>query len=153
MADKIGIECKLYYSSELLGSFVGGGSGPSTLSWTVIGNTQEVTLNLEKQEADATVRANNGWETTRYFLKSGSIDGTLKWDTEDAAFTALKDAWLNGTDIALAAMDGDINTSGIQGLVANFQIGNFSRNEPMTEIVSVDFTASPHEYPDWYEVS
>jgi hypothetical protein len=54
------------------------------------------------------------------------------WDTSDADFAAVRDAWLNNAEIALAVMDGDIDTMA-QGLAGNFVITNFSRTEPLED--------------------
>ncbi len=149
MADKLGLECKLYHAGELLSDTV----TPETAGWQEIGNVRDLTLNLSKGEADVTKRENNGWEAIRGTLKSGSIEFDMLWDTEDAAFTALKDAYLNDTDVALAAMSGPIATSGEQGLVANFQVTGFNRNEQLREGVTVSVTVKPHSQIQWYEVA
>jgi hypothetical protein len=77
----------------------------------------------------------------------------MVWDTDDQGFTAIKDAWLNSTEIALAAMDGDISTGGSQGLASNFTVTNFSRNEPLEEAITVNVTVKPSSQTEWYEVS
>ena len=77
----------------------------------------------------------------------------------DANFTALKDAFLNKTTIPLAIMDGDINTDGTQGLVAFYHVSNFSRNEPLEDVVtaSVSLALAPvttsTNAPNWYTES
>lgn len=40
----------------------------------------------------------------------------MVWDTADAGFTAIKNAYFNNTLIGMAAMDGPIATNGNQGL-------------------------------------
>jgi hypothetical protein len=77
----------------------------------------------------------------------------MLWETGDAGFTALKSAWANGEEIALAAMDGDIELSGSEGLVGNFAVTNFSRSEPLEEGVTVTVTVKPASQTDWYEVT
>jgi len=148
---KRGMDCKFYYSDTLLTGQAGG--LPSDLTWNEVSNVRDLTINLETGEADVTTRANNGWRQTLGTLKDGSLEFEMVWDSSDAAFTALKDAWLNGTEIALAAMDGDIQTSGNQGLVSNFSVTNFSRSEPLEEGVTVSVTVKPSSYTEWYEVS
>ena len=66
----------------------------------------------------------------------------MLWDTADANFTAIKDAFFNGTSVEFAVMDGDIATAGSQGLRASMAITAFSRNEPLEEAMSVSVTAS-----------
>ena len=77
----------------------------------------------------------------------------MLWDTTDAGFTALQSAWASSAEIALAAMDGDIETAGSQGLAGNFTVTNFSRNEPLEEAITVNVTVKPSSYTTWYTVS
>jgi len=111
-----------------------------------------VTLNLEAGEADVTTRANNGWRATIATLRDGSVEWEMVWDTADAGFTAIKNAYFNGTIIGLSVMDGDIASG--QGLQADFSITNFSRSEPLEEAITVSITAKPTystSSPTWVE--
>jgi len=151
MSKKVGFQCKFYYSASLLTGEAGG--QPADLSWNVIGNVRDLTLNLETGEADVTTRANNGWRATLSTLKDGSLEFEMVWETGDAAFDAIKNAWLNNEEIALAAMDADIGESGSEGLASNFTVTNFSRSEPLEEGVTVSVTVKPSSHTEWYEVS
>ena len=134
MSVKLGLDAKLYYC-------VAGIGGSPT--WTLLGNVKNVTLNLQKGEADVTTRANQGWRATAGTLKEGTIEFEMVWDTADAGFTAIKDAYFNNTLIGLAAMDGAIATNGSQGLWADCSITDFSRDEPLEDAISVKVTAKP----------
>ena len=146
---KLGKDCKLYHSSTLLDET----NTPSTVTWDEISNVRDLTLSLETGEADVTTRANNGWRATLATLKDGSIEFEMMWETADSAFTAIQDAYMNGTEIALAAMDGDISASGSEGLASNFSVTAFSRSEPLEEGVTVSVTVKPSSHTQWYEVS
>ena len=113
-----------------------GGQGAGG-AWTELTNVQDVTLNLEKGETDLTTRANNGWEAIGATLKSASVEFDMIWDTADAGFTAIKDAYFDNTVIGFQVLDG---SSG-QGLQADFEIMNFSRSEPLKEGLKVSVTA------------
>jgi len=146
MSIRLGMEAKLYYKS--------GGVG-GTGSWTELDNVKDLTLKVESGEADVTTRANSGWKATVGTLKDGSIEFEMVWDTQDAGFTAIKNAFFNNTAIGLAVMDGDIETAGSQGLQADFAITEFSRNEPLEEAVTVNVTAKPtysSTAPQWVTV-
>jgi hypothetical protein len=137
MATKLGMEAKLYYRAA-------GNENPIVAAnWTELDNSKDVTLNLETGEADVTTRANNGWKATAATLKDGSVEFTMVWDTADAGFNAIQAAWFAGSSIALAVMDGDLSVAGSQGLVADFAIINFSRDEPLEEAITVKVTAKP----------
>ena len=137
MAVKLGLDAKLYFC------VAGIGGSPS---WVELSNVKNVTLSLTKGEADVTTRANNGWKATAGTLKEGSIEFEMVWDTADAGFKAIKDAYFNNSLIGIAAMDGPIsgaNSSGSQGLMADCMITDFSRDEPLEEALSVKVTAKP----------
>ena len=128
MAIKLGMEAQLLYK-------VGGQGGAGT--WVVLGNTRNVTLNLEAGEADVTTRANSGWRATVATLKEASVEFEMVWDTDDAGFTAIKNAFFQNDPIGFQILD---ETSG-QGLQADFSITNFSRNEALEEAITVSVTA------------
>lgn len=146
MGIKLGMEAKLYRNT---GDF-------ATPVWVELSNVKDLTLSLEKGEADVTTRANGGWRALAGTLKDGSIEFEMVWDTQDTGFTAIKDAWFNDTPIEFAVMDGDITASGSQGLRATMEVFNFSRNEPLEEAVTVSVTIKPTyaaNAPQWMEVS
>ena len=146
MSDRIGLECKLYQAQAMTGE-----TGPGDATWTELTSARDVTVTLEASEVDMSSRR-NGWNATRAAMRDATLEFELLWDGEDQAIQALRDAYLNGTKIALAAMDGDISAEGSQGFVANFYITGFTRNEPMGEGVTVSVTAKPYEKQQWYEV-
>ncbi len=128
MAIKLGMEAVIKYKP---GGQSGGGA------WTTLTNVRDVTLNLETGEADVTTRANAGWRATVGTLKEASVEFEMVWDTADAGFTAIKNAFFNNEPIGLQILDGE----GGQGLQADFSITNFSRSEPLEEGISVSVTA------------
>jgi len=146
MSVKLGMEARLYRNT---GTY-------ETPTWVEITNAKDVTLNLEKGEADVTTRANQGWRATVGTLKDGSVEFEMVWDTEDAGFTAIQEAYFDGTPVEVAVMDGDIATSGSQGLRATMAVTNFSRNEPLEEAITVSVTLKPTyaaNAPEWMEVA
>jgi len=60
MSVKLGLEAKLYFCVAGIGG---------TPTWVELTNVKNVTLNLQKGEADVTTRANNGWKATAGTLK------------------------------------------------------------------------------------
>ena len=128
MAIKLGMEAALKYKT-------GGQAGAG--AWTALGNTRDVTLNLETGEADVTTRANNGWRAMVATLKSASVEFEMVWDTGDNGFKAIKDAFFGNTAISLQILDGAAG----QGLQADFSITNFSRKEGLEEALTVSVTA------------
>lgn len=149
MAAKLGLDAKLYYdtSADPYGS----------PTWVEIGNCQDLTINLDKSEADVTVRANNGWEAILGALKAGGLDFKMIYDNADGAFVAVRNAFLNNTNLHIAAMDGPMvaPTGGTasQGLWAVMTVTKFTKNEPLKEAQTVDVTIKPTYHttlhPQW----
>ena len=147
MGKKLGKDAKLYYSATLMGD---------TPSFVEMTNVKDVTLNLEKGESDVSTRGNNGWRAIAATLKDGSVEFQMVWDTADAGFTAIQTAYFGDTPLAFAIMDGDIDTAGSQGLQADFEVTNFTRNEPLEEALTVNVTIKPaysDTPPTWVTVS
>jgi hypothetical protein len=125
----IGIDAKLYH-----------GTAGATADQE-IGIARDVNLGLEKGEADVTTRSSGGWKSTVGTLKDCTIEFDIKDDPNDAAYQALRDAFLQETEekklLALCCLDSD---SG-EGIDADFTITKFSRNEPREEGITYAVTA------------
>lgn len=146
MAVVLGMNAKLYRNTGTYAS----------PTWTEIDNVRDVTLSMETGEADVTTRAANGWRQSIATLKDAGLDFEMVWDSTDTGFTALKTAFLNGTNVEFLVLDGDSTTSGNQGLRAEMSIMSFSRNEALEEALTVSVTAKPTKgdnAPAWYTVS
>jgi len=145
MGVRLGMEGKLYRNSGTYAAPV----------WEEIGNVKDLTLNLEKGEADVTVRANAGWRATVGTLKEGSIEFSMVWDTGDAGFAAIKDAWFNNTPIEMAVLDGPVDVPGSEGLRATFSVIKFGREENLEEAMTVPVSLKPSyaaNPPEWMVV-
>jgi len=142
MSVRLGMEAKLYRNT---------GTYPAPV-WVEVTNVKDLALNLEKGEADVTTRANQGWRATVGTLKDASIEFQMVWDTADAAFTAIQQAFFGNTTIEFAVMDGDITDPDSEGLRATFDIFNFTRNENLEEAILVDVSIKPTyaaNAPEW----
>lgn len=141
MANVLGLNCKAYYQTTgTRAAWPGTGAAPNL---SLMGNVRDVTLNLERAEADVTTRTNAGWRAIKPTLRNGTVEFEMVWDTSDAAFTAMKNAYFNDTTIACAFLDGLSTTSGSQGLWADFEVTNFSRGEALEDAVKVNVTLKP----------
>jgi len=89
-------------------------------------------------------------------LKDGTVEFEMVWSAGDTDFEAFRDAWLNGTLIDCWVLDGSSSTSGNQGLRAEFAVLNFTRNEPLEDVVTASVTIRPgisSNAPAWDEVA
>ncbi len=148
----LGMNCKLYFGDKIL-TEIDPINATDSVVWNLLDNCKDVSLGLEKGEADITTRANNGWRATVGTLKDGNIEFEAIWKPGDAGFTALQAAWANGTEISMMALDGAYGTTGSQGLTGNFTVTNFSRTESLEEAVTVSVTIKPSSLTDWWTAS
>jgi len=155
MSIKLGMNCKAYISATNLASADAAGvsaiGAATNGSWSLLDNITNVTLNLEKGEADVTVRGNNGWRGTVGTLKDGSVEFEMNWDTEDSGFDIVQTAYFSDALIAGLFLDGAMDTTGSQGLAANFSITNMSRSEELEGAVKATVTLKPASKTFWFE--
>ena len=140
MSVRLGLDARLYYGSA--------GSGATT----ELTNVKDLTLNLEKAEADVTTRANQGWRATVGTLKDASIEFQMVWDTADAGFSAIRQAFLADTPMDFRVLSGASNDPQSEGLLATCEVFSFTRNEALEEAITVDVTIKPtyaENPPSW----
>ncbi len=146
----LGMNAALYYGASIEGE---GPTLPSTL--TLVGNVKDLSLTMEAGEADVTTRGNSGWRATAPTLREATLEFQMQWKPGDAAFTAIKNAYLTNATVALAALTEkhDATESQAEGPVGNWSITNFSRQEPLEEAIVVDVTAKLAMFDSWYETT
>ena len=149
MSTKLGLDAKLYRNTGDYASPV----------WEELSDVKDLTLSLEKGEADVSTRGSGGFRLTKGTLKDASIEFQLQHNSETtptAQRKALRDAFLGNAGLELAVMDGDITTVGTEGLRATFDVLNFSRNENLEESIVYDVTIKPTlaaNPPEWMEIT
>jgi hypothetical protein len=102
-----------------------------------IKNVKDLTVSLEKAEADASTRDNNGWRATVGTLKDASIEFTVLNKSGDTSFSMLQGLWSTGTPC-----DVDISDAG-GSLILTCEVMNFNVNQNLEEVVSADVTLKP----------
>ena len=126
MAIKVGLDMKLKRGTA------------GTQASTEMKNVKDVTLNLEKGEADVTTRGAAGWRVYVGTLKDASLEFEMNYDPNDADYSALLNAFLNNTALSFFVSDGSGN-----GLDADFVITGFNNNQPLEEASTISVTAKP----------
>lgn len=135
-------------------------------TWVAVNNVKDLTLTLEKAEADATVRANNGWRATVGTLKDATVEFQMVYDTEDTQYVAIRNAWLQDTPLEFFIADGGLagNDNGslpttpvgaplAQGLRATFAVITCTRAEALEDVMMVDVSIKPTyaaNAPEWF---
>lgn len=146
MAVQLGLKGRLYRNT---GTF-------ETPAFKEIGNVRDLTLTLEKGEADVTTRQNDGWRAMIATLRDASVEFEMVWDFDDEDFDFIFQAWLDDTAIEFFVMDGDILVSGRTGLRATMTILNVSRAEPLEEAMKATVVIKPtraDNAPVWFVVA
>jgi len=134
---RLGIKAKMYHG-------VAGTTGVPTKELT---NVTDVTLTLDASEADVTTRDNDGFRATVAGLKECTIEWDMLYLPKDEGFQAIKNTWLTGGQIHLAALTG----ANGEGPVGDFSITGFSRAEPMEEAIKYSVTAKLSQWEQWHE--
>lgn len=145
----LGRDGKAYLSETLL---TGSNQAAVITAATEVSNVKDLTINLTVATTDVTTRSGNGWAQNAVTIKDGTVTFAMQWQPADAMFTAVKDAFLGGTEIALFAADGPKATSGSQGILSNFYVSNFTRNENLLEAMMVDVELKPSSFTEWREI-
>ena len=151
MAIPFGKDAVLYYSSTALDGSV----EASNASWTEYDNVRDVTGNYSAEMVDVTTRATAklGWAASAAVLNTGEVSFNMPQPaSSDTTFDAVRDAWLNKTEVTMMALNGSSATSGKQGLAANFSV-SMAQNQPIKDVQSWDVTLTVSSYPEWYEVA
>ncbi|MBE3133282.1 MAG: hypothetical protein IMZ55_07395 [Acidobacteria bacterium] len=139
----LGLNAKLYY----------GTAGAALGALAELTNVRDVSLSLEKGEADVTTRANSGWRATAGTLKSATLDFQMVHKPGDAGFEAIRTAFLANTTLEVAALTGERATSNTEGPQASWSITNFSRNEGLEEAITYDVTLKMATYTTWVDIA
>ena len=152
MAIPFGKDAILYYSATALAS----GNGAGTATWVEYDNVRDVTGNFSAETVDVTTRATAklGWAASAAVLNTGEVSFNMPQPvigTADTTFDAIRDAWLNKTEVALMALNGGQAVSGAQGLAANFSV-SMTQNQPIKDVQSWDVTLTVSSFPEWHEV-
>lgn len=150
---RVGFECKLYRLSTGTRAAWPATGAPTGLNEVTI--ARDVTLAIEKGEADVS-RRGSAWKLTRGALKDASVEFNLVLRKGDTEYEAIRDAFINGTPLALAVLDDGSATAGAEGLWADWEVLKFSRNETLEEGVTFDVTIKPTDSdvpPEWVTVA
>ncbi|TWU39322.1 hypothetical protein [Novipirellula artificiosorum] len=102
-----------------------------------ITNVKDLTVNLEKAEADASTRASNGWRATVGTLKDASIEFTVLNKTSDTSFATLQALFMSGDPCEVSVSD----AGGTLDLTCECM--GFNVNQSLEEVVSADVTLKP----------
>jgi len=140
----LGVDGKLYYGTA---------AEDNPTAMTELTLAQDVSVNLEADEAEITTRGGGGWKQHAQTLKDCTIEFDMLYQNDDAGYETIRDAYLDGTTVALAALDGAAATAGTEGLLGDFVITGFSLPQEVAGVMTVSVTARLNLFTEWYEAS
>lgn len=118
----LGFQAKLYYVLAGIGG---------TPSWVEITNATTVTVPRKVTSKTVTPRGMNGVEGNVAGLFQLGAQFKIPYVSQtDTVYLALLNAWATRAVIGMAAMSGDIATTGSEGVWCDVQITDMSKDEP-----------------------
>lgn len=124
---RVGLEGEFYYGTA--------GTTPTTEAE----NVDSVSLSISKRTAER-IKRHKRYVTKKVTVTEATLSFEISDEEGDAFLTAIKNAAMNDTRIALYALDVE-SASGGEGLDADWYITEFSRDENNAEFVSYKVTA------------
>lgn len=117
---------------------------------TELTQVRDVTLNLTKATADVSTRGNNGWRATAATLKEASVDFEIVAKAGDAGVEAIRNAFMNNTEIPLVFVDDAIAIEDAEGPAGNWEVSQFNRTEALEDAVKYQVTVTFSSFQQWY---
>jgi TP901-1 family phage major tail protein len=132
---RLGIKAKIFY----------GAAGTTGVPTSELTNVTDVTVTLDAGEADVTSRDNDGFRAMIGGLKECSIEFEMLYLPGDPGLAAIKNAWITGDQIHIAALTG----TGGEGPVGDFSVTSFARSEPLEEAIKYSVTLKLSQWEMW----
>lgn len=133
----IGMDCKTYYLSTGTRATWGTADvdgvheGVAPANLTEITIVRDVTKSLEKGSVEGGQNRGSTWQLVRGTYKTLQLEVTMSYDTDNAGYLALLNAYLDNSVIALALLDGAKTVTDVMGLWADFEVLSFSTPEEL----------------------
>ena len=154
----LGFNAKLYRATgarSTWGAKVNGAATGAAPTLDEVANVKDVTVPIEKVQADVTTRKAGGDKVTKGTLRDVSIEFDMVNDPLDADLDAIQTAFLTDVTIPLAFLDGDKATPGTEGLWADFEVVKFERGEELENAQMIKIGVKPgwsNVAPEWVRV-
>ena len=110
--------------------------------WGEVKSVRAVDTTFEAGSWDGSTRGSKFRKWARTLLDVG-FDLELLHKPGDTDQAALRTAFLDGSMVDIAVMDGDIEVAGSEGFRAEMQVFSFSRGEPLEEGLLIKCSVKP----------
>lgn len=131
----LGIDCELYYSTTY-----------ATPTRIKIARAINVTVPVSKGKAELPSRLTR-YKSKRPTLKEIGLDFGYRYTRgTDAVFAALRDSWLNDTNLVFWILDGSDQVIGAQGFVFPGQVFDFPIDQQLEDgqVINIGVDLSEH---------
>jgi hypothetical protein len=130
---RLGKDCKMYRNTGTYGTPV----------WSEILPVRDNTLPQADDEVDMSSRGGAGSKEIEPSLRDNSSEFEMVYDPADTNHAALQAAYIARTAIELLILDGNVATTGNQGLRATMKLSKFERKEELAGGVLVSVKVNP----------
>jgi len=114
------------------------GTAPLAVTWDEIDLAKDISEPDERNKIEWENR--QGWQIGSVGSRRYAIEFEATYDSDDSAMASLEAAYIAGTVISMAVMDGNIVTEGSKGMCANVKVVTFAKSNPMAGDRSVSVT-------------
>lgn len=128
-----GVSCRTYLNT---GTY----EAPTWVEWLC---QRDSTLSMDMGEADASCRGGGGFKMSTPTLTSLEVSGTALKEKDDPTFLAMELAAQGKTIVDVLVMDGPRLDATSDGWRMDAQFFNWSEQQPLEDVVSVDWTLKP----------
>jgi len=139
MATIVGYNARMYYNSGT----------EAVPVWLEIDTVRDVTLNQTRNEIDDTSRTTNGWRSRLAGLAEWGADFEMVYNTANTAWQMIRSSVDTNTIIEVLLLDGDIQVDGHEGMRGSVFVTEFSRAEPLEDVISNSCTMVGNGEPTW----
>ena len=108
-----------------------GFNGTITIAGSAESRVKDLTMNLERDDADATTRADEGWENIEPGMARWGAEFDIVNTAGDTAYTALRAACISGAALTVSIADDTAET-----VTGSMSVMRFTRNEPLNGVVT-----------------
>lgn len=128
-----GVECKVYLNT---GTY-------EAPTWAEFLCVKDTTISLDFGEVDATCRGGGGTKQSAVTLTSLEVSGGAIKEKLDPTFLAMEAAAWAKTVVDVLVLDGPRLSADSDGYRFDGQLFTWNENQPIEDIVTVDFTLKP----------
>jgi hypothetical protein len=144
---RLGENAKLYWSA----------TPTTTLAYVLPGTTadniKDVKVGAKRDTPEYTTRGAGGSKQYASSLRDLTVTFQIKVPgsgSTDAAYTAFRDAWKSGAEVAAFALTDAKTIAGAEGPAGNFVVSDFSIEEGNGAVLFANVELKPSSFNDWY---